>query len=122
MNRSEDNIMTTVTIGLASRSAIATRFVAAMNGEPQGAHIAFDTPELLFQVLTRDRWILIKTMIGKGPLSVHEISQRLDRETTSVQDDVRALLDTGVFEKSPDGSIVFPYDAVHVDFMITAEK
>ena len=29
-----------------------------------------------------------------------------------------ALLDAGVLERTEDGRVVFPYDAVHVDFML----
>jgi predicted transcriptional regulator len=114
--------MKTVTIGLTSRDAINARFVAAMNGKPQGAHITFDSAELLFEILTQDRWNLIRTMTGAGPLPIAEIAQRVGREATSVQNDVLALLDVGVLERGIDDAIEFPYDAVHVDFMLTATK
>lgn len=113
--------MKTVTIGLGSRDAIDTRFVAAMNGNPQGAHITFNSPELLFQILTQDRWNLIRTMTGAGPLLIAEIAQRTGREDISVRNDVLALLDVGVLERGIDDAVEFPYDAVHVDFMLTAK-
>ncbi|MEZ2311851.1 transcriptional regulator [Paraburkholderia sp. RCC_158] len=114
------NIMKTVTLGLGSRDALNARFVAAMNGEAQGEHITFDSPELLFQILTPERWNIIRTMTGAGPLSIREIAQRLGRDDAAVQHDVLALLHTGVLDRNADGVIEFPYDAVHVDFMITA--
>ncbi|MDQ0625874.1 HVO_A0114 family putative DNA-binding protein [Paraburkholderia graminis] len=91
-----------------------------MNGEAQGEHITFDSPELLFQILTPERWNIIRTMTGAGPLSIREIAQRLGRDDAAVQHDVLALLHTGVLDRNADGVIEFPYDAVHVDFMITA--
>jgi len=33
---------------------------------------------------------------------------------------VTALLNTGLISKTDDGMIVFPYDAIHVDFMLKA--
>ena len=34
--------------------------------------------------------------------------------------DVRALLTAGLLDKTEDGKIVFPYDAIHVDFLVKA--
>jgi hypothetical protein len=38
----------------------------------------------------------------------------------AVHGDVRALLDAGVLERDDAGRVVFPYDAVHVDFVLAA--
>jgi hypothetical protein len=37
-----------------------------------------------------------------------------------VHGDVHALLDAGVLDRTEDGRVAFPYDAVHVDFILTA--
>jgi hypothetical protein len=37
-----------------------------------------------------------------------------------VHGDVHALLDAGLLDKTDDGRIVFPFDAVHVDFTLRA--
>ncbi|TAL97914.1 MAG: hypothetical protein EPN73_04885 [Paraburkholderia sp.] len=59
-------------------------------------------------------------MTDAGPLSIREIAQRLNLDQTSVGHDVHALLDAGVLDRNADGAIEFLYDAVHVDFIITA--
>lgn len=112
--------MTRVALSVDSRDAISARFVAAMHGETQGAFITFATPELLFQTLTLRRWQLIKAMTGAGPLSIRELARRLGRDVRSVHDDVNALLDVGMLERSDDRSVAFPYDAVRVKFTICA--
>lgn len=112
--------MKTVTLGVASRDAVTKRFLAAMNGKTQGAFITFESPELLFQTLTQLRWNIIQTLTGAGPLSIREISRRVDRDVKAVHRDVHALLNAGVLERNADGAIEFPYDAVHVDFMLKA--
>ena len=33
--------------------------------------------------------------------------------------DIRAMLDAGVLDRTDDGRVIFPYDAVHVDFTLT---
>ena len=112
--------MNPLTLGIDSRDAVSARFVAAMKGEAQGAFITFETPALLFETLTPARLAVMQMMIGAGPLTVLELARRADRDTPSVQCDVLALLDTGVLEGNADYTIEFPYDAVHVDFMLTA--
>ena len=37
-----------------------------------------------------------------------------------VHTDVHALLNAGLLDKTDDGKIVFPFDSVHVDFMLQA--
>ncbi|SAL59120.1 hypothetical protein AWB69_06525 [Caballeronia udeis] len=112
--------MKTVTLGVASREAVNKRFLAAFEGKTQGAYITFESPELLFQTLTQMRWNIIKAITGAGPLSIREIARRVGRDVKAVHRDVHALLDAGVIERNADGMIVFPYEAVHVDFMLQA--
>ena len=114
--------MTTVTICVESRDAMKAKFVAAMKGEAQGNFITFDTAEDLLKMLTQMRWQILRTMAGAGSMSIRELARRLDRDVKRVHDDMNALLNAGVLERTEDGSIVFPYDAVHVDFTLTAVK
>ncbi|MGA7811954.1 winged helix-turn-helix transcriptional regulator, partial [Caballeronia sp.] len=69
---------------------------------------------------TQMRWNIIKVITGAGPLSIREIARRVDRDVKAVHRDVHALLDAGVIERNAEGAIVFPYGAVHVDFMLQA--
>ncbi len=112
--------MKTVTVGVATRQEISDRFVRAFAGKPQGAHISFETPELLWRVLTAKRWELLRAMQGAGPIALREAARRVGRDVKSVHGDVHALLDAGIIDKTEDGKIVFPYDAIHVDFMLKA--
>ena len=112
--------MRTVTLEVASRDKANRRFLRAFAGEPQGAFISFETPELLFKVLSGKRWDLLKVMTGAGPLSIREAARRMNRDVKAVHGDVHALLQVGILEKTDNGQIVFPYDAIHVDFMLNA--
>ena len=87
----------------------------------QDARISFDTPELLWKVLTAKRWELLKAMAGQEPMTVREAARRVGRDVKAVHSDLRALLEAGVLERGADGRrVVFPYDAVHVDFVLKA--
>jgi predicted transcriptional regulator len=48
------------------------------------------------------------------------VARRLDRDVKGVHGDVQALLKAGILQKTDKGRIVFPYEAVHVDFMLNA--
>ena len=111
--------MNTVTLSVASRKNVTRRALAAFNGQQQGAHISFGSAEMLWQTLTRKRWELLKAMTGQGAMTIREAARRVDRDVKAVHGDVHALLDAGVLDRTEDGRVAFPYDAVHVDFMLT---
>jgi predicted transcriptional regulator len=74
---------------------------------------------LLWKVLGAKRGDLLKAMAGQGPMTIRCAARRMGRDVKAVHADVRALLEAGIIEQS-DGRIVFPYDAVHVDFVLKA--
>lgn len=110
--------MTTVTLSVASREDVTDRAVAAFTGEDQGAHITFASVELLWQTLTRKRWEILQAMTGQGAMSIREVARRVGRDVKGVHRDVHALLDAGVLEHTPDRRVIFPYDAVRVEFTL----
>lgn len=114
--------MKTVVLDVADRRSAGEDFIRAWeHGEPQGdARISFETPELLWKVLTAKRWELLKALCGAGPMSIREAARRVGRDVKSVHGDVTALLDAGVLDRSASGGIEFPYEAVKVEFMLQA--
>lgn len=90
-------------------------------GKPQqSARISFATPELLWQVLTAKRWELLKALSGAGPVSIREAARRVGRDVKAVHADVTALLNAGVLDRTEEGRIVFPFEAVKVSFLLHA--
>jgi predicted transcriptional regulator len=115
--------MKTVTLEVrAPRDAMAAFAQAwqAGNKPQRNARIAFATPELLWQVLSAKRWELLKALCGAGPMSIREAARRVGRDVKAVHADVTALLHAGVIERADEGGIVFPYDAVKVEFLLEA--
>ncbi len=114
--------MKTVTLDIQSPSDAMSDFVQAWRtGKPQrSARISFATPELLWQVLTAKRWELLKTLCGAGPVSIREAARRAGRDVKAVHGDVTALLEAGILNRTPEGKIEFPFDAVKVEFMLHA--
>lgn len=90
-------------------------------GKPdKSARISFASPELLWKVLTAKRWALLKALCEVGPVSIREAARRVDRDVKAVHSGVTALLNAGVLDRVPGGGVVFPYDAVKVEFLLRA--
>ena len=114
--------MNTVILDVRDPRDAAKDFVRAWKtGKPERpARISFASPELLWKVLTAKRWELLKTLCGAGPVSIREASRRVGRDVKSVHGDITALVKAGVLERATDGGVVFPYDAVRVEFLLRA--
>ena len=83
------------------------------------ARISFATPELLWRVLTAKRWELLRALCGVGAVSIREAARRVGRDVKGVHGDITALVNAGVLRRG-EGGVEFPYDAVHVDFVLKA--
>jgi len=112
--------MSTVTIGVASLSDTHRHASAAFRGKKQGARISFASEDLLWKTLTPKRWALLKLMARQGSMAIREIARRVGRDVRAVHSDIHVLLRAGILEKVAEGGVVFPYDAIHVDFLLRA--
>ncbi len=93
------------------------------SGVPEtSARISFATPELLWEVFTAKRWELLKALCGAGPVSIGEAARRVGRDAKAVHADVTALLKVGVLDRAKVSGVVFPYEAVKVEFMLKARS
>ena len=114
--------MKTVTLDVRGpRDAMAAFALPWRRGKPEkSARISFATPELLWKVLTAKRWAILKVLCGAGPVSIREAARRVKRDVKAVHGDVTALLKAGVLDRVEGGGIVFPYEAVKVEFLLRA--
>ena len=114
--------MKTVILEVSSPEDSMASFVQSWRtGKPErNTRIPFVTPELLWQVLTAKRWELLKALCGAGPLSIREAARRVERGVKAVRADITALLNAGVIDRDEGGGIVFPFEAVKVEFLLEA--
>jgi len=112
--------MRTVTLEVSSREETNRRFLQVFEGKSHGEIISFETPALLFKVLTQKRWELLSVLTGTGPVTLREAARRVGRDVKAVHGDVHALLKVGILQKTEENRIVFPFEAVHVNFMLAA--
>jgi len=109
--------MNTLTIDVRSLTDILAEAALAMEtGQAQGARHSFSSPQALMRTLGGKRFDLIQALSGAGPVTIREAARRVGRDVKAVHADIQTLLACGVLDKTDDGKIVFPFDAVHVDF------
>ena len=113
--------MKTVTMGLSDRTQVKDRFKAAMAGQDAGNFISFENPGLMFKTMTLKRWDILETLTGKDPVSIRETARLVGRDVKAVHSDITALLNVGILEKV-DQKISFPFDRIHVDFVVEAHQ
>jgi predicted transcriptional regulator len=112
--------MRTVHIGIISRDDFKRRAIEASKGKKQGEHIGFASFERMQRTLTPNRLALLRAMLGQGPMGIRELARKLKRDVKSVHIDIVVLTNSGVVDRTESGGVVFPYDAVHVDFVVKA--
>lgn len=110
-----------LTIDVRTLDEVKAETKAAFRGEKDATpRYSFQTRERLLTVLNPNRWALIEALTGAGPLGVRELARRAKRDVKGVHTDAQALVLCGLLDKTADGKLHFPYDAVHVDFMLKA--
>jgi hypothetical protein len=99
---SRGEIVTMVTLEVSAPEESMAGFVQARRtGEPDSsARIGFSSLERLWKVFSPKRWVFLKAMCGAGPLSIREAAGLLDRTES--------------------GAILFPFEAVKVEFLLRA--
>ena len=114
--------MKTVTLEVCSPSEAMAGFVRSWKTgkHHKSARISFATPELLWKVLTAKRWEILKALCGAGPVSIREAARRVGRDVKAVHGDITALLNAGVLRRAQGGGVVFPFEAVKVEFLLQA--
>lgn len=114
----------TIRIRRDTRSALADlgkEFVRTWKtGRSSGDILDFESPAVLFRVLSPKRWELIEQLQKAGPISVRGLARALDRDVKRVHTDVAALAKCGLIEKTDDGLVCVPYDVIHADFDLRA--
>lgn len=112
--------MKTVTLDVRTAPSAMQDFVRVWKSgkAEKSARISFASPELLWKVLTAKRLELLKALCGAGPVSIREAARRAGRDVKAVHGEVTALLNAGVLDRTDDGRIVFPYEAVKVEFVL----
>jgi predicted transcriptional regulator len=95
----------TVTLLVASQDEVSARMRRALAGEEQGAFISFASVDLLWKVITPKRLDILRALAGSDALSIREVACRVRRDVKAVHGDVRGLVEAGLVEAAPTGSV-----------------
>jgi predicted transcriptional regulator len=95
---------------------------AMRTGDPSDplAVFTFSSPAQLLSVITPKRWELIEHLQKIGPSSIRGLARSVERDIKRVHDDVSALSDWGIIERTEDGKVHIPYDVIHANFDMRA--
>ena len=55
-------------------------------------------------------------------MAIREIARRAERDVRAIHSDIHVLLRAGILEKVSEGGVVFPHDAIHVNFLLKARE
>jgi predicted transcriptional regulator len=111
----------TITLNPDWRAALRAAGALAQADTYQSERLNFESAGALFGRLTERRWILVRMLMGAGELSVRELARRLGRDVKRVHEDVTALAQLGLVERTERGGVLCPYINIHVDLQLSAE-
>lgn len=92
----------------------AMQLRAARRGHPVDFHLGFESARSLFAELTPARLDLLDVLRRVGPCSVYALAKAAERNYSNVHTDVARLEELGLVERSEDGSVLVPFDAVEI--------
>lgn len=72
----------------------------------------------MHRILAPSRLAIVVTLAGQGPLSIHEVARRVNRDVEAVNRDAITLVNSGVIDRTPEG-VEFPYDRIHFEFDVS---
>lgn len=86
----------------------------------QGAVLNFESPADFFGRLSERRWNIVRLLQGRGEMPVRELARLLGRDVKRVHEDVVALADLGLIERTESGGVICPFASVHIDMLMGA--
>ena len=86
----------------------------ARRGRTPDLRLSFESARSLFSDLTPARLDLLDSLRRVGPCSVYALAKAADRNYSNVHSDVTRLEELGLIERSEEGSVSVPFDAVEI--------
>lgn len=105
----------------AALGDMGKRFTVAWKSGRSSAHVfTFESPAALFRLLSPKRWELLERLQSLGPSSLRGLARSLERDVKRVHEDVAALIEVGLIEKTEHGRIHVPFEVIEADFELRA--
>jgi len=82
-------------------------------------HLYFESASHMWKKLTPCRMELIYALRERGAMSIRKLAALLQRDYKSIHRDIQILLPIDLVQKTEDGLIVVPWDAILIDLHVT---
>jgi len=79
-------------------------------------HLSFESARALFSELTPARLDLLDTLSRIGSSSMYALAKTAERNYSNVHTDVSRLLELGLIERTEDGMVSVPFEAIEIRF------
>jgi predicted transcriptional regulator len=92
----------------------AQQLANARLGRAPDFRLSFESARALFAELTPARLDLLDTLRRVGPCSVYALAKAAERNYSNVHTDISRLEELGLIERSEDGAISVPFEAIEI--------
>ena len=96
--------------------AAAQQIADARQGRTPDYRLSFESARSLFAELTPSRLELLNALRGLGPCRVEKLAYTAERDPAKTRADVVRLEELGLIERTADGTVSVPFDAVEILF------
>jgi len=96
--------------------AVTQQVAASRRGQAPDYRLSFESARALFSELTPARLDLLDTLRRLGECSVYALAKAAQRNYSNVHADVARLEELGLIERSQEGAVSVPFDAVEIRF------
>lgn len=104
------------------RSAVKAargQLASSARGEEPDFYLGFESARSLLSELTPARVELLDTLRRVGPCSVYALAKSAKRNYSNVHSDVGRLEQLGLIERTGEGAVFVPYEAVEIHLPLT---
>lgn len=113
----------TITVDANARDALRAQALAAFQADGYlGERLNFETPAAFFGQLTERRWALVQMLMGAGELSLRETARRVERDVKRVSEDVSALVQLGLLERTAKGGVLCPFRDIEIHMHLQSQE
>jgi predicted transcriptional regulator len=92
----------------------AEQVAGARRGRAPDFRLSFESARSLFAELTPARLDLLDSLRRVGPCSIYALAKAAERNYSNVHSDVVRLEELGLIERSDEGAVSVPFDAVEI--------
>lgn len=96
--------------------AVKQQIINSRQGQSPDYYLGFESARILFSELTPVRLDLLDTLRRMGSSSMYALAKTTERNYSNVHTDVLRLLELGLIERTENGMVFVPFEAIEIRF------